>query len=189
MVGPKLSGDKVNLRPLTTEDVRRRYEWLSDHEVFRLFTGSLPSKPYAVSDVEIWRCGLESDPTAIVWAIETKQDRHIGDVDLHGIDHSSRAAKLTILVGEKAFWNHGYGTDTVRTVLDYAFTETQISQVDLRVFEFNVRGIGCYRKCGFLTTWVPARDQDGVTGPPEIHMSVTKEHFLAEYRNSATARS
>ena len=109
MVGPWLSGEKVNLRPLRRGDVDRRVAWLIDAETVKLFTGSEPVRAYERVDAERWRQTLEADLAAVVWAVETKQHQHIGDLDLHNIDRQAGLAKLTILIGDKAFWNGGCG--------------------------------------------------------------------------------
>jgi RimJ/RimL family protein N-acetyltransferase len=178
MIGPELSGQKVNLRPIQDGDLLRRAEWLNDAETVELFVGSPPVRIYECEDAERWRHSLEIDSRAILWAIDSKQGRHIGDVDLHNIDHQERLAKLTILLGDKAFWNNGYGTDAIRTMLRYAFMEFKLERVHLRVYDFNKRGIRCYQKCGF----VEVRHTVGTAWsaePGEVYMSISRERFLA----------
>ena len=178
MVGPELSGGKVNLRPVCDADLPRRTEWLNDPETVRLFTGSAPTRVYERVDAKRWRQSLEADLAAVVWAVETKEGRHIGDLDLHSIDRYQRSAKLTILLGDKAFWNQGCGADAIRTLLDHAFSELGMDSVSLRVYDFNERAIRCYEKCGFTRTWATWDDSGSPAGPGEIHMLVTRDHFF-----------
>jgi len=184
MVGTELSGVKVNLRPIRDDDLLRRAEWLNDVEIVHFFTGQPRNKPYGVADAELWRRTLENDPTTILWAIETVYNRHIGDVDLHTIDRFYKSAKLTILIGEKECWDCGYGTDAIRTLLHYAFTEMRLNDVDLRVFRFNTRGIRCYEKNGFCQTDKPSAGQMGASEPGEVYMTVSRERFLTEIPNA-----
>ena len=180
MLGPWLSGEKVNLRPLRDGDAIRRVEWLNDRETVRLFTGSEPLRAYECVDAERWRQTLEADLTAFVWAVETKEHWHIGDVDLHNVDRQSGLAKLTILIGDKAFWNCGYGRDAIRTLLRHAFSELALDSVGLRVYEFNKRAIRCYAKCGFIQVGAAWSDCQTASGPPEICMTMTKDRFFVE---------
>ena len=49
----------------------------------------------------------------------------------------------------RAYWDQGFGTDAVRTLVEYAFRSMRLSRVYLRVFTSNVRAIRCYEKVGF----------------------------------------
>jgi RimJ/RimL family protein N-acetyltransferase len=179
MVGPWLSGEKVYLRPPRDSDLQRRVEWLNDPETFRLFTGSLPSRPYEYADAQRWLQNLETDATAFLWSIETADHRHIGDVDLHDIDFKIGVARLTILIGDKEFWGKGYGRDAVRTVLRYAFLELGLESVSLRVYDFNNRAIRCYEKCGFEKVGTSDK-YSPLMEPGQIYMTATRERFFAE---------
>lgn len=54
-----------------------------------------------------------------------------------------------IVIGEKEYWNRGYGSDALRTLLRFAFEELNLHRVFLHVFDFNERAIRCYEKVGF----------------------------------------
>jgi len=84
-----------------------------------------------------------------VLAIETAEGVHIGNVGLHRIDWRNRNAELGIAIGERSYWNQGYGTDAIRTLLSLAFREMNLHRVFLRVDADNARGIRCYEKAGF----------------------------------------
>lgn len=186
MVGPVLSGEKVNLRPLREHDLTRRAEWLNDEETVRLFTGFLPARTYDRTDAGRWRATLEADMAALVWAIETKSGRHIGDVDLHNIDRRAGVAKLTILLGDKAYWCKGCGSDAIKALLHHAFGELDLNSVALRVYDFNKRAIRCYEKCGFEQTRPGWSDWRFASEPGEIQMIVTRECFLTERPDAST---
>ena len=74
---------------------------------------------------------------------------HIGNIGLHDLDWKNRNAQLGVVIGEKAYWGLGYGTDAIKALLRFAFDEMNLHRVQLRVFEFNERAIRCYRRCGF----------------------------------------
>jgi RimJ/RimL family protein N-acetyltransferase len=54
------------------------------------------------------------------------------------------------MIGEKAYWSKGYGTDAMRTFLRFGFEEMNLNRIDLTVDARNGRAIACYRKCGFV---------------------------------------
>jgi RimJ/RimL family protein N-acetyltransferase len=178
MIGCNLSGEKTNLRALREDDLPRRVQWMNDPETVRLYSGVYPARTYSAVDAERWRQALEVDRWSIVWAFETKDGRHIGDIDLHGIDRKDLTAKLTILLGDKEYWSRGYGTDTIMTLLKYAFSDLCFDTISLRVFTFNKRAIACYKKCGFEEVSYTPSGIWGPAGPGEEQMGVTRKRFM-----------
>jgi RimJ/RimL family protein N-acetyltransferase len=76
------------------------------------------------------------------------EDKLIGFVGLFPI-WSHGNAWVGIGLGEREYWGKGYGTDTMRLALCYAFTELNLHRVTLGVFEYNPRAIRSYEKAGF----------------------------------------
>src|SRR5258706_577483 len=46
-----------------------------------------------------------------------------------------------IFIGERTNWGHGYGTDAMRVLLQYAFAELNLARVSLETFAANTRAI------------------------------------------------
>lgn len=94
---------------------------------------------------------LENQKSGRHWfAIRTlADDRLIGDIDLEVYNWTSRDAFVGLGIGEREFWGKGYGTDVMKVILLYAFTEINLQRVSLSVFEYNPRAIRCYEKVGF----------------------------------------
>lgn len=76
-------------------------------------------------------------------------DQLIGFVSLFGIDWNHGNTWVGIGLGERDYWGKGYGTDAMRVILRYAFTELNFHRVTLGVFEYNPRAIRSYEKAGF----------------------------------------
>ncbi len=147
---PLMKGDLIRLvaiDPETDGDTWAR--WTQDSEYGRLLDSdpAIPrSAAYFHTDLE----RMEQRSDMYVFAIRTLAgNRLIGFVDLGGIQWSHRNSFLGIGIGEREFWGMGYGTDTLRVVLRYAFTELNLERVSLDVFEYNERAIHCYEKLGF----------------------------------------
>jgi RimJ/RimL family protein N-acetyltransferase len=75
--------------------------------------------------------------------------RPIGFTYLTAIDHRNRTAEFGIVIGEAAVRGKGYGTETTRLMLDYAFTALGLHNVMLTVYAYNVAGQRAYAKAGF----------------------------------------
>jgi diamine N-acetyltransferase len=142
-------GERVRLRPIERDDLPRFVEWFGDPEVRRHLMIYLP---FSLAQEERWfenlldRLERQED---LVLAIEAADGVHIGNIGLHGIDWKNRNGELGIAIGEQAYWDQGYGTDAIRTLLDLAFGEMNLHRVFLRVDADNARGIRCYEKAGF----------------------------------------
>jgi RimJ/RimL family protein N-acetyltransferase len=76
-------------------------------------------------------------------------DRVIGEIGLDEVDWVHGETFVGISIGERDLWGKGYGTDAMRIVLRYAFTELNLERVTLTVFEYNPRAMRSYEKAGF----------------------------------------
>jgi len=74
----------------------------------------------------------------------------IGHISLHDIDQLNRNAFIGIFIGEDEYRNKGYGTETVKLVLDYGFKTLNLHNIMLSVHANNYAAISCYKKVGFL---------------------------------------
>ena len=143
-----LEGRIVNLRATESTDLERAYTWINDREVTRFLAHRYP---HSQADERRWLEQGPADPfvDGVRLAIETKDGVHIGNINLHRLSADDRKASLGIMIGDKAYWSNGCGTDAVVTLLRFAFGEMNLNRVALHVFEFNERAIACYEKCGF----------------------------------------
>ena len=70
------------------------------------------------------------------------------------------AAELTLAIGEPSCRGRGYGTETVRLTLTFAFDHLGLHNIMLRYCAFNLAGQRAYEKAGFTEF---ARIRDGFT--------------------------
>ena len=146
-----LEGKLVRLRPQAPEDVDRYVAWFNDPEVARFLESAYPMS--RASEVE-WLANRTKTPIGYdnaTFAVETlAEGKHIGSVALRDLKPEDRKATFGIVIGDKDFWDHGYGTDATLTLLRFAFDEMNLRRVMLHVDERNARAIACYRKCAFV---------------------------------------
>ena len=123
--------------------------WINDKEVTQYLVAY--QKVYTREMEEDWlNRVLKGDEKNLILAILVKPDLlHIGNVGLHNIDHINKHAELGIVIGEKDYWDKGYGARAIILMLKYAFYILNLNMVYLRVVAFNRRAIKCYEKVGF----------------------------------------
>ena len=76
-------------------------------------------------------------------------DKPIGFIDLGGISWHNGSGWVGIGIGERAYWDKGYGTDAMRIMARYAFEELGLNRLNLNVFSYNTRAIHVYEKIGY----------------------------------------
>jgi RimJ/RimL family protein N-acetyltransferase len=145
-----IEGKLINLRAQEVTDLDRLYAWINDREVTR-FLSMRYQGSYAAEEAWVRDRALKAIEFGDVhFAIETKDGVHIGSISFHGASPENRRARLGVMIGDKAYWSRGYGTDAIVTLLRFAFDEMNLHRVDLTVDVENERAIACYRKCGFV---------------------------------------
>jgi len=155
-----LKGQKVVLREKRLEDADDDYAWRSDEELARLDgapTLRIPFADFLASYADELR---HPSPRRCRFAIDTLDGKHIGNCMYYDIDEGKGQAELGIMMGDREYWDHGYGTDVVTTLLDHIFSTTRLERVYLNTLEWNVRAQRCFEKCGF----VPCKRQRRYTG-------------------------
>ena len=142
----KLSGPRCYLSPMNLEDAERYVEWLNDPEV----AVNLAAAPQIISlaqERQVLEClGREESAFAIV---DSQTDTLIGNCALIRVDPVNRCCEFGIFIGDRRFWNRGYGEEATRLALDFAFNFLNLHNVMLQVYAHNPRARRCYEKCGF----------------------------------------
>lgn len=150
MVPKVLTGQKVVLREKRITDAANDYGWRCDSELSRLDGVSplkLSPQEYIANCTEELR---HSSGRRRRFAIDSLNGKHIGNCMYYDIDKSKRQAEMGILIGDREYWNKGYGADAVTTLVCHIFEETSIERVYLNTLEWNVRAQRCFQRCGFI---------------------------------------
>jgi UDP-4-amino-4,6-dideoxy-N-acetyl-beta-L-altrosamine N-acetyltransferase len=139
-------GTLTRLRRIERDDIPTFVRWFADPEVREFL---LLNRPISIAEEEQWFVQQLQSQNAELFAIETNDGIHIGNIGLHDINWLHRAAEMGIVIGHKQYWSKGYGSDAIRTLLRFAFDEMNLHRVQLTVYEDNARAIRAYEKCGF----------------------------------------
>ena len=125
--------------------------WHQDTEYYRLLDTD-PARLWSAKKMKEWfEKDIENDsPTFVFFSIRTlAEDRLIGFIAFDSINWTDREAFVAIGIGERDAWGKGYGTDAMKIILRYAFTELNLARVSLSLLEGNARARRSYEKCGF----------------------------------------
>jgi len=141
-------GKKVLLREYRKEDVKKAWEYINDPDVKRFLMPGIPY-PLRLEEEEKWFEGQSSSGDTYNFAIVLKDTgEYIGGCGINTVDWKNSHACVGIFLGKK-FWSKGYGTDAMKVLVNFIFSQMNINKVYLYVYSFNKRAIRSYEKCGF----------------------------------------
>ncbi|MFC1802750.1 GNAT family N-acetyltransferase [Thermoproteota archaeon] len=139
------SGCLVKIRPLIISDLEEFTKWHGDDRVMR-FLGMTQLTDDASRHL------LESyldDKNGVYFGIEY-EDKLIGYTFLKNILKNHKVAReFGIVIGEPLYWDHGYGTEASRMIVEYGFKVLGLHRIELLVLDFNERAQRVYEKLGF----------------------------------------
>ncbi len=145
----RLIGELTVLRSKSLDDAKADYSWRIDPELASLDA----TRPITLSYFEYLRYHRDDinypSPWSVRLAIETPDGQHIGNCMYYDIDTNKSHCELGIVIGDRQYWNKGYGTDVVKTLLRHVFSTTELKRVYLHTLVDNVRAQKSFTKSGF----------------------------------------
>jgi RimJ/RimL family protein N-acetyltransferase len=141
----KLVGKKCYLSPIDENDAEKFTEWLNDLEI----TSNINLYPRSITienEKEILK-RISKDNNYSIIDIETNE--LLGNCGFNDLDNLNQTGEIGIIIGNKKFWNKGYGTEALILLLDYGFKALNLHNISLWTYSFNKRGLKCYEKIGF----------------------------------------
>ncbi|MEC0246548.1 GNAT family protein [Paenibacillus chitinolyticus] len=169
---------RVAFRKMTEDDAVVYHTWRNDMEVMRTTNPSLDLAAFADTRQFVEQVILGSGTSKSYMILDKPSGRPIGITSLTQLDFKNRSAECILDIGEKEFWGKGYGTESLRLLLDYAFLELNLHRVSLRVFAFNDKAVALYEKIGFKREGVSRQAvfREG-TWHDIIHMGILQEEY------------
>lgn len=141
----KIVGERIYLSPMNLEDAETYVKWLNDFSV----TDGLGCSS-RVTSLEAEREWIKQSSGQYQFAIIRADDHKlIGNCGIQAIDQMKQCAETGLFIGEEENRGKGYGGEALNLLLDYAFGHLNLHNIMLKVFSFNERAIGCYKKVGF----------------------------------------
>ncbi|HET7036533.1 MAG TPA: GNAT family protein [Thermomicrobiaceae bacterium] len=141
-------GAQVALGPLDSAQLPWYHQWVNDFAVVRTLARS--PVPMTIEQTQAWLARHAGSEQVVAFTVyDAATNRPIGNAALLDIHDQYRSAMFAILIGESSYRGRGYGTETTRLMLEYAFMVVGLHSVWLAVAEYNVAGRRAYEKAGF----------------------------------------
>ena len=144
------SGTKVRLREKYTDDAWNDYVWRADLELAELDAAPRLNMPFERYQ-RIHKEDLQyPTPRSHRFAVETIEESiHIGNCMYYDLDTKKNQAELGIMIGDRGYWNGGFGTEAVNLLVDYMFERLELDRVYLKTLDWNIRAQRAFDKIGF----------------------------------------
>ena len=173
-----LKGERVVLRPMRQEDIARQHEFDQDLGLY-----GLDSTYPHVSPLErahaFYETRTKFDETIAPFAIEA-DGKYIGYCSLMDLQNRHGNLELGIMIGDRAYWDRGYGREVIKLLLLYGFHYLGARRIALTTHARNERALRCYRACGFVEEGRP-RKAVWIEGEyiDLVNMSILREEWQA----------
>jgi RimJ/RimL family protein N-acetyltransferase len=145
-----ITGNKIVIRTKKLTDARDDYTWESDRELAELdavyaLTISF-SRYLSEYSTELRRPFFNSR----YFGVDTLDGKHIGNCSFYHFDEAKGETEVGIMIGDRDYWDKGYGNDAMTALVDYIFRTTAIKRIYLKTLEANLRAQKCFEKSGFV---------------------------------------
>lgn len=147
---PRLLGNRIMLREYRKEDLPWIRQWVNNPEIVQ-YLSDIFLYPHSMESTEAYLESMlegSSDSRGFIIA-DLKGEAYIGQLNLDAIDWKNRVGRIGIVIGSVDHMGYGYGTEAMKLLLHFAFTEMNLNRLELEVYDFNERAYRCYLSCGF----------------------------------------
>ena len=142
-------GERIVLRAINVSDAELLLKLINDPETESMLGGF--SFPVSMDGQMKWIGSQTGRNDTLRCIVATKEDEAsgLGTVILSDIDYVNGVAQVHIKMDKEKGRGHGYGTDAIKTIVDYAFRELRLNCIYANVLDYNVPSQKLFRKCGF----------------------------------------
>ncbi|MFC1921057.1 GNAT family N-acetyltransferase [Chloroflexota bacterium] len=144
-----ITSSRIVLRDKTTADAWDDYAWETDPELARLDAAPVLSIPYSHYLSSYTEELLHPYRNSRQFAIDTPDGKHIGNCSYYNIDKFRGETELGIMIGDRDYWDKGYGVEVIDSLIDHIFNWTNLDRIHLKTLDWNTRAHNCFKKCGF----------------------------------------
>lgn len=162
----------IKLTPFKETDFDKLISWIDNEGLLITIAGTVLTFPLTREQLQKY---LEDEKSLSFNIVEPDGDEVIGHAEI--VSSGENLYKIDkLIIGDKSKRGKGTGQQAINALLDHAFTQLKAEIVELNVFDWNIAGIKCYEKCGFIMN--PARQATFKSGNETwtaLNMIIKKE--------------
>lgn len=141
-------GEKIMLRAVEEHDNSMLLSLINDPDTEMMLGGS--SWPVSQAEQLKWFENQERSRDVLRCIVALQEDgKAVGTIILSDIDQKNATGHIHIKMLKNGGRGKGYGTDAVRTLVEYAFDELRLNCVYANILVYNEASIRLFEHCGF----------------------------------------
>ncbi len=142
-----LDGQRVRLTPLSEDQVDDLYlSWLKDPEVVKHLDARYSKQ--TTKSIRLFVREFDQQNN-LIWRIkEKKSNISIGNIQTR-INWLHKTADIGILIGNRDFWGHGIGQESLELVMTYLFEALNLEKITMGTRSTNLKMLKTIKKLGF----------------------------------------
>lgn len=128
MINTFIESDSIILEPLEQKHLTLEYiSWLNDKEITKYNShGIFPNTLTKTQDY----INSSQNSSQITFAIIDKETlTHIGNASIYKIDFINSNADISIIIGNRDFWEKGYGKEIFSILIHHCFNKLNLHKV------------------------------------------------------------
>lgn len=166
--------NKINIQPFTPASFDKLISFIDSPEILITIAG--PYFSYPVSHEQLYKY-LDDEKSIAFDVVDSETKQVIGHAEI--INMSNGLYKIDKVIVDKNIRGKGIGQQLINELLKYSFEVLNADIVELNVFDWNVAGIRCYEKTGFVFT--PGKKMPFMVNGVEwvaLNMTIDKNKWL-----------
>ena len=167
-----ITGRKTLIRSKVIADASDDYRWRVDEELASLDATSVLRISESVF-TRMYQDELKyTTPWVRRYGIDSKDGIHIGNCMIYDIDTVLGEGELGIMIGERTYWDQGFGLDAFALLTEVCFRIDALNKLYLHTLTWNQRARHSFAKCGFREVGPVRR-----SGRDFVRMEITREEW------------
>ena len=146
-----ISTSKIIIREKRLADAWDDYTWETDPELAELDAAPILATTFSQYLADYANQLRNSLPTSQRFAVDSPDRKHIGNCSYYNISETRGETELGIMIGNRDYWDKGYGSSAVTTLVNHIFHQTSLNRIYLKTLVSNTRAQKCFQKCGFTS--------------------------------------
>ena len=183
MYHPFLEGKNIYLRGIEKKDLEGRFfQWANDKDVTRyLFMGAVPN---IMENLEEWFNNIrKSNEDIVMMVIDKASGKEIGFCGLHRILWMHRHAEYRVFIGEKEYWDKGYGREILKVMFRYGFELLNFNKIWLGVTASHKRAVKSYLGSGLVQEGVLRQEiYRNSSYHDAVRMSMLRDEYYSKFK-------
>jgi diamine N-acetyltransferase len=143
-----LRGERVILRPLEKEDLKKLHDLDANVELHMLAGSSWEPWPLAAYEKDFEKHLESQEKSDFVIEVDGNV---IGEIGLHEWrNRRAGSASFGVSILDPNYLGQGYGREAINLLLDWCFRVMNYRRIHLETLASNERAVRCYKSCGFV---------------------------------------